>query len=300
MNDFQELSNIKNSQKIQLEKPKGELRQILSTLERDHKLKHVFGQVKLNFDPLAFRSEAINYPELIKSLSDKYDLEFKTPAIIEMAMKQDKSVDMKLFHQAFGSREGLDFRHGLVSYEQEGDNQDRILRRVNVHSQNITVALDGTTDEAEFVAQKVIADILENQKLNSSWSNFKKKIGGMGYLSTSMLDLGFSPLMLFSDGMNEFISKDIENSLGFKMADKPLDGPSRNQEDFIYKCVLDELKFKISVFDKSSGSQDYFEFRFDTSDRRHRGSGFVAITSQLKFEDHIHALNSLMQRFVKP
>ncbi|WP_295882905.1 hypothetical protein [uncultured Thiohalocapsa sp.] len=300
MNDFEQLSNIKNSQKISVNKPKGELQHILSELESEHKLRHVFGQIQLNFDPLAFRSEAINFPGLIESLSEKYQLEFKAPAIIEMAKRQTGQVDKQLYHQAFESREGLDFRHGLVSYEQKGDNQQIVLRRVNVHGQNITVALDGTTDEAEVVAQKIAADMLENQGLHSSWSNFRKRIGGIGYLSTSMLDLGFNPMRLLSDEMNSFISEDIENDLGFKMADKPLDGPTRCQEDFIYKCVLDELKFKVSVFDKNSGSQDYFEFRFDTSDRRSRGSGVVAVTSQLKFEDHMHALHSLIRRFVKP
>ncbi|MCG7941297.1 MAG: hypothetical protein N0C88_20950 [Candidatus Thiodiazotropha lotti] len=295
MSDFEKLSEIKSNQKIVVDKPKGELFKIISKLQNDHKIENVFGQVRCNFDPLAYRSEAIDFPRLIEDLKNKYGLAFETPKIIKMAMERDKGIDVKLFHDALESPEGLEFKHGLIQYEQEGDLNELILRRVNLHSQNITIALDGSTDEAEIILQKITADVLDNQGLNSAWSVFKRHIGGMNYLTTTNLDLGTDPLVMFSEQMKSYIHDKVEGQYGNHMANIPMHGVDNYQGDFIFKCSLDSIAFNISIFDKKSGSQDNFEFRLDSSDRRLRGTGYLTITSRLKYEDHMRAINDLIQ-----
>ena len=300
MNEFEELTKIKNNQHLSVAPPSEDLKKIASILKSEHNQKNVFGQVTFNFDPLLFRSEAIDFQKLIADLSEKYGLIFEVPDIIQLEMKQDGGIGPKTFHRVLRSREGLNFKHGLVSYEQSGDNTEVIIRQVNIHSQNITVALDGSTDQAEVIAQKIIMDLLENQGLNYSWSEFKSRIGGISYKSTTQLDLGFEPLELFSSEMKRFVSMDLQGDLGYKMADKPLDGPKTAVEDLVIKCAVDEVKFKISIFNKLTGDQDYFDFRLDVGDRRHRGTGYVVLTSQLNHEHHLQGTYNLIEKIRKP
>lgn len=295
--DYDRLSQIQAGQVIDVEKPRQETQNKIDYLEKNHSIKHLLGKVQYNFDPFIYRKEALNFASLIQVLNDKYDLIFDVPRIIQMSMEQRGGADNDLYLQAFKSPGGLEFKDGVVIHERDGDTKSIIIRLVNLHSQNISVTLDGTTAEAETVVQKVVYDILSGQKLDPAWSNFKKAIAGAQYTSTSVVDLKVSTNKLLSEKMNDFVEDIVIGRLAYAMADKVIDGPNQSQNEFQSTCFVDELKFRISTFNKETGSHDTYQLSLSNTDRRLVGTGVVAITSELKFDDHIDAIHSLVTCF---
>jgi hypothetical protein len=225
--------------------PPSGTKEIEQHLRKNHRLEYGLAQVRYLFDPDFFRRDAIDFQKLVQSLSQKYELEFQMPEMVKIAVHQQAKdpgaatpTRNDRLKEALLSPEGLVFLDGLLKYQDKGDDIERAIRIVNVHSQNLTVTVDGATREAEFVGEKIACDLLESQQMKPQRDTFFRYVAGKQYSSTTTQRLGVPIDSIFSPAFRELIRKSIEDGVGWKAAVLPTPPKEKTREDFTVRCAF--------------------------------------------------------------
>ena len=184
---------------------------------------------------------------------------------------------------------------GLLKYQDKGEDIERIIRIVNVHSQNLTVTVDGTTRESEFVAEKIALHLLESQKMQPNRETFFRQVAGKQYTCTTTQRLGAPVEEIFAPAFRSLIKDSIEEGVGWKAAVLPTPPNEKKKDNFGVRCACQRVHFKLATFDKTSGDHDSNDFLLEISDKRWLGSDMVSITSTLSMDDHLFLVRELIK-----
>ena len=268
-----------------------------SYLQKHHDLQYAYAQVRYLFHPDALRSESLDFDSLAKLISQKYDLHFEVPDVIKiMQQRGSNPIDVNdQLKAAVDSSKGLIFLDGILRYKDRGEDIERFIESVNIHSQNIRARVRGTSGEAEFIVRSIACDILETQKMGPRWEAFSRYIQHVTYQTTTRQRLGFGFNALLSPTFKSFVSGTIESDLGWKMAMLPVGRGAQTKDDYQVVCTFHSLECKVAVFDKTSGDQDDADFHIAITNRRDYGGDYFSITSNLSSSDHIIAVRSLIK-----
>ncbi len=299
-NDFERVTAAKTQEVHDFIQPPGTTKEVEQYLKKTHALEYGKSQVRYLFNPEFFRRDAIDFQKLVTSLSQKYELEFQVPEMVKLAARQQAQDPASVtandrLKEALESNTGLLFLDGLLKYQDKGEDIERVIRIVNVHSQNLRVTVDGTTREAEFVAERIACDLLDAQHMKPARESFFRHVAGKQYVSATTLRLGTSIDALFSKELKGFVSKTVEGDLGWKTAVLPTAPNEKNKDDFVSRCAFRTLEFSLSVYDKTSGDHDTSDLVIGITDKRWLGSDLITIGSKLNTDDHLVLVRNLVR-----
>ncbi len=302
MSDFTKVTLARASVEKVLEPPT-ETKNVEERLIRNHRLRHRLGQVRYHFNPLLLRGAATDFQALANSICNKYGFQFQTPDIVKHAAIQSAHDPMaptpnERLRQVFDSRDGLSFLDGVLNYPDPGKSVHRAIRIANLHSQNLTVTVDGTTREAEYVALQIASDLLEFSGVESGPEAFLNSVAGLQYRTTTQQDLGALTEFLLAPPLRVFVAETVEAQLGWRMGVLPTapEEKEKQKEAFEVRCAFHNLSFSVSVFDRESGNaDDDIELDIRITDRRFHGSDVVTISSQLSYDNHLRLVSELIR-----
>lgn len=292
-NEFGRVTRIKEEDVRELLLPPADVKRLEDDLVAKHDLRFDLGQVRYLLHPTFYRTE---FSKLAELLSQKYALNFTVPEMVKMAVVRAKAGDASgptpndRLKEALSSTDGLLFRDGLLAYRDRAQDIERVIRIVNVHSQDLTVTVDRTTREADFVA----CDLLEAQQMHPTLASFKQYLQGTQYKCTTTLRLGTDVQALFAPGFGKWLSNSVEKEYGWQMAVLPTGNRKKTRESFKGRAACHNLDFVIRLFDVESGDYYNVSLGLTNIDRRWYGSDSISITSQLPAETHLRLIQALI------
>lgn len=162
---------------------------------------------------------------------------------------------------------------------------------------------DGSSTEAEFIAQRAFELLWKSTGVNRDFADFKEVTQLVGYTTRTKAAFNFDLLDMFSIEFKEFAQETLINSkeIGKMFGRRPY----KQEDQSLYTKRITivphvtTIRFEIAVFDNVTGIHEYCTLGFDIAARSEKGFGQITVTSELDSERHTQLVNSLYRKLTR-
>ena len=236
--------------------------------------------------------------KLASVLSERYGLSLVTPNFLQQLEKVQArpSTEEGGFVNLVMQRESpsLEFTGGRFP---TGRASFIDIINLSFNEEIILAEVGGLTEVAETLIAETFEAIWRASGAARSWQSkeVQDNVQMKSFGTHTKVNLGFSPMKLFSKNIEEYLRESIKEYGPSMIAVSKYDNfaPSHNVHAVL---SLDELHFRVNVFNVVTGRAQSSIVRFSIVTKDEQGRGIIDVTSELPFDRHVAFIKGFIEK----
>ncbi|WP_407565843.1 hypothetical protein [Streptomyces sp. 184] len=245
--------------------------------------------VVLTMNPKMLPHEDIDAEVLLGTIEEKFHLNIDPPEVLSHVREISEASDWsKLEILKFALRQkDVDFSRGRVSI---GRNSYVSITAVSVTSEKILVMVDGRTEIGEYVAAEVFEAMWRAAGAPKRWESreVQENVQLKSYGTLTRVNLGCDLLTLLAPSFVGFLNSNLRDGMAAEMISRSSHDSFAAPADVVSTFNVDELDFKVNVFDQRTGRAEQSMIKLSVMNRDDMGRGvfnfFTELPTELHFE----------------
>lgn len=242
--------------------------------------------VSFNIDPSAIPRNTIRADVLIRLLAQEFGSKYVYQDLLEGQPQQNPQITpADYLHHHLTIDKMIRFTGGNL---QAQDERSVPVNEIGFGTQDVAARVVGTSEEATFVARKLIALLWDAANSPKHWSQIEPLIARTSFVTSTVAEIPVTVDTLFSENFASFFKTEVLSDTGFAKSMGALgqDKLAKSNEKIVVASVM-EMNLGISMFDTVSGSSEDSAIKLVPHTRTGRNRNSFKISSELPYDQHV-------------